>query len=308
MKITFFTLDKEAGTAWLRAGMIAHYLNFENKRKSQWVSLQELKNSPDIVVDNFIKSLGKDDCVVFVKTLYEEDLVKQIRDRCGLVILDPSDDTRIKERLYWKDLVDGVLYDTDYQKTQLELLGYKNPLEVKHLHSNFDSNFKQIRKLQSPIHIVGYLGLTQQFDNLEDAVKKITNVGLGWYQASPNPKTNNIHTTRLDCQIVHVNKTENREYALKTKPHNKLINCLSFGIPTIYSPYDSYLKAVKSYPTLEWLCDESLDNKIKKLLMMIFDQNLHKKACDESFDLSRRYHVSNYQNCYEGMFQLIDSR
>lgn len=298
MRIIFCTLDRGAGTAWLRAGMISQFINFEGKRESHWTTREELSKS--------LENLKSDDCVIFVKFGFGEDLVKEVRRRCRFVFLDPSDDRTVLNTSYWTDLVDGVLHDTEHQKNLLSELGYKQIIQIEHMHSNFDSKFNQVRKpITSPI-VAGYMGLPNQLDCSQEIIEKITKTGIGWYQASPNIQSNAIHTLCIDCQIVHVDQNERREICLKTKPHNKLMNCLSYGIPSLSSPYDSYVRVLKDNKLLINMIADTVDRKVEKLLTLFTNQKLYVEVSNECFSLSQKYHVSNYRNCYSGLFELLE--
>ena len=297
MKYTFCTIDGGAGTAWLRAGMIVKYMNFENKRQARWLYDQNnIKES--------LKAAGKDDCYIFIKTGFDEGIISAAKERCGKVILDISDDFSDGKTSLWTEVADAILYDTDHADQLLEKKGYKNRIKINHLHSNFDQNFSQLRKIINSPKKIGYLGLQSQFSKSQEIIKFVTGFGFGWYQANPNLQNNNLHTAELDMQIVF---NENNSDSLRLKPHNKLMNAYSFGIPTLFSPYDSYVEVTKNSQVLSQFCCHGLEDLKEKFAFIVSNEDLFKHASEECFALSTQYHVSKYETCYSGLFRLVES-
>jgi hypothetical protein len=302
IRYTFCTADLGAGTAWLRAGMIASYMNVEGKRECRWISYDQVSES--------LETAGKDDCYIFLKPGSIKEEVLKAKQIVRNIILDPSDyESGVNDNPFWKDAADLVLYDTDHQRSFFEGAGIKSLAKIRHLHSNFDlknnNGLSQIKKKIDSIQTVGYMGLASQIDENSKIVDLITRSGLGWYQASPNPLNNIYHTQLIDCQIVHVNK-ESRRNTLVMKPHNKMMNCFSFGIPCVFSPYDSYMETVRGIESLEWLAADTVDKKISKIINLAQDRQLLAAVTNQSFELSLNYHVSKYETCYSKLFEFVE--
>jgi len=297
MKYTFCTIDNGAGTAWLRAGMLVKFMIAEKKREAKWVFGQNnIKES--------LKSANKDDCYIFIKTGFDDNTIFLSKEKCGKIILDISDDFSETKTKTWVETADAVLYDTDFSNTILEYRGYRNRLKINHLHSNFDDNFNQIRKKSTFIKKIGYLGVQKQLDRNQDLISLINVLGLGWYQANPNYHNNILHTIELDLKIIYNENTQNQN--LKIKPHNKMMNAYSFGIPVLFSPYDSYVETVKNSELLSEFCCKDFDELKQKLMIILKNEQLYQKSSEECFSLSRNYHVSKYESCYKKLFEFIE--
>lgn len=298
MRYTFCTIDEGAGTAWLRAGMIVKFINAENKKNARWIFGQ--KNIRDSLTN-----VNKDDCYVFIKTGFDEDIILLAKEKCGKIILDISDDFSDGKTSIWTEVADAILYDTDFASGILESKGYKNRLKVYHLHSNFDDNFNQLRKKVHFIKKIGYLGMDKQLDRNHDLIKLVTNLGFGWYQANPNFKNNIQHSVELDLKIVYNENFQNHN--LKIKPHNKMMNAYSFGIPVLFSPYDSYVEVTKNSELLSSFCCKNFEELNQKLIEVITNNDLYRKASEECFSLSKDYHVSKYEACYKALFDFVEN-
>jgi len=302
IRYTFCTADFGAGTSWLRAGMISSYMKVEGKRPCRWISYDQ--------IDESLENAGKEDCYIFLKPGKIEEQVLKAKKIVRNIILDPSDnEVGVNNNPFWKEVADLVLYDTDHQRSFFVISGIKKLAKIRHLHSNFDLNNNkgqsQVRKKIDQIATVGYMGLPGQIDENYKIIDLITKTGLGWYQASPNPMNNNYHTQLIDCQIVHLNK-ESSLSKLLMKPHNKMMNCFSFGIPCVFSPYSSYMETVRGIESLEWLAADTVENKISKILNLAQDQHLLSTVTKHAFELSLDYHVSKYENCYSSLFDFVE--
>lgn len=299
MRYTFCTIDHVAATAWLRAGLIVAYQHaIGNSKKFRWVFG---KNN----IEDSLSNATKDDCFIFIKRFNNEiysDTLLRARDKCGKIILDTSDDFSEENLGIWTQINDAVICDTNSAVSVLDNQGFKNIIKIDHIHSNCTKEFSQKRKRINALNVAGYVGLPQQLSNSEKISSFFTKRGLAWYQASPNISNNEYHSAILDLGIIY----HDEKMKLRLKPHNKLMNLYSYGIPVFFSPYESYLEVTKEVPELQQMCVSSCEEIFSKFEELFYNQNFQKNS-NAAFELSKNYHVTQYERCYRSLINFIEN-
>ena len=134
---------------------------------------------------------------------------------------------------------------------------------------------------------------------------------LKWYQSQPSVSDNENHTLKIDLGCINFTGDKERigGTITVTKPSAKLLNLFSYGIPTLFSPYESYIDAIASYGfnDLLWCCCSTKEAMFDKINILIKDDKLYKELSDQAFDLSKNYHISNTMYIYKELIDYMES-
>lgn len=297
MSLIFVIDNLYAGNAYIRGILPVKGLQ-KNNIDANFIVASEFNPS----------SMTKEDTVVFVKydRLFQSAAVKKAGAK---VILDVVDSKK-----HWKmhrEHLDGLIVNTD---TQMRIIRTRDKFEkpifkIPHITTNFNSNLEgQLRKpIPKKIANVGYMGVDKTFSEMDEFIKFCNNSGLRWHNAQPSIKTNELETLRLDLGCIYYIGDEERIGGTISisKPSAKLINLFSYGIPALFSPYESYLDAIAStgYLGLLWCCCNTKEAMFDKMKILMEDHDLYSELSNKAFEMSKHFHISNAENIYKSLIQ-----
>jgi len=258
-------------------------------------------------------AVSSEDTVVFVKydRLGQSSDVKKSGAR---VILDVIDSKK-----HWKlhrDNLDGLIVNTD---TQMRIIRSRDKFikpifKIPHIITNFNSDLSgQVRKeLPKKIKNIGYMGVDKTFSGMNDFIKFSQENNLKWYTSQPSIHSNESETLRLDLGCIYYVGDEERIGGTISisKPSAKLINLFSYGIPALFSPYESYLDAIAhtGHTDLLWCCCNTKEAMFDKIRILMDNFDLYKNLSDQAFQMSRYFHISNTTNIYKSLIEYSDKK
>lgn len=258
-------------------------------------------------------SVSSEDTVVFVKydRLGQSSDVKKTGAK---VILDVVDSKK-----HWKlhrDSLDGLIVNTD---TQMRIIRSRDKFDkpifkIPHIITNFNSDLVgQVRKeLPKKLINVGYMGVDKTFSDMDFFASFCRENNLKWYSAQPSIHSNESETLRLDLGCIYYVGDEERVGGTISisKPSAKLINLFSYGIPALFSPYESYLDAIAltGHTDLLWCCCNTKEAMFDKIKILIDNYNLYKSLSAQAFEMSKYFHISNTENIYKSLIEYSDKK
>jgi len=266
-----------------------------------------------VVANNFNPSgARKDDVVVFVKydRLGQAQAVKKTGAR---VILDVVDSKK-----HWKqhrDHLDGLIVNT---QTQAEIIknrdNFDKPIfKIPHILTNFKKDLQgQVRKqIPDKIKTVGYLGVPQTFTDMHLFQNFCSQNNLSWYTSQPSIDSNESATLKLDLGCIYFCGDVDRIGGTISisKPSAKLLNLFSYGIPALFSPYESYLDEIgkSDYPDLLWGCCNTPAAMFDKIKILKDNPKFYRELSNQSYEMSRKYHISNTVKIYKDLISFARS-
>jgi hypothetical protein len=253
-------------------------------------------------------SVGKTDTVVFVK--YDRlNQAKLVKDTGARVILDVVDSKK-----HWKqhrDYLDGLIVNT---RSQIEIIKNRDRfdkpiLKIPHILTNFTSDLSgQVRKKSPPkMQTVGYLGVSESFTDMHIFKNFCVQIGLSWYSDQPSIDTNESCTLNLDLGCIYYCGDKERVGGTMsiTKPSAKLLNMFSYGIPALFSPYESYLDDIgqSGYSDLLWCCCNTPEAMFDKIKIIRDSPKLYLELSDASYEVSKKYHISKTAEIYKDLIE-----
>jgi len=267
-----------------------------------------------VVANNFNPAgTKKDDVVVFVKydRLNQAKLVKKTGAR---VILDVVDSKK-----HWKqhrDYLDGLIVNT---QTQVEIIrnrdNFVKPIfKIPHILTNFEKDLVgQVRKqLPDRIKTVGYLGVAKTFTDMPLFQNFCSQNNLDWYTNQPSIDINETATLKLDLGCIYFCGDTARVGGTISisKPSAKLLNLFSYGIPALFSPYESYLDEIgqSNYPDLLWGCCNTPAAMFDKIKILQDNPKFYHELSNQSYEMSRKYHISNTVKIYKDLILFARSQ
>lgn len=297
MSIIFVLDNLVAGNAYIR-GMLAV---MGMKAKSI--------DAKYVVANDFNpKTVNENDTVVFVK--YDRlGQSSEVKKKGAKVVLDIVDSK--KHWLIHRDNLDALIVNTESSKSIIRnRFDFKKPIfKIPHILTNFSKDLKgQKRKsLPSKPRTLGYIGVSETFTDAKFFENFCNSNNLRWNQRGASVRTNETSTMTIDLGCINFNHESDRiggTYTM-TKPSAKMLNLFSYGIPALFSPYESYIDAISShgYHDLLWCVCGSKHAMIDKVKILIEDQELYKTISNMSYELSKNFHISNTVNIYK---QLLD--
>jgi hypothetical protein len=109
----------------------------------------------------------------------------------------------------------------------------------------------------------------------------------------------------LDLGCIHFTDDKQRVGGTitNTKPSAKLLNMFSYGIPVLFTPYESYLDAISlsGFEDLYWCCCSSKHSMYDKISILSKDSEFYKHLSNLSYDLSRNYHIYKGTQIYKDL-------
>ena len=253
-------------------------------------------------------SVGKDDVVVFVKydRLSQSKVVKESGAR---VVLDVVDSKK-----HWKqhrDYIDALIVNT---KSQVEIIkrrdGFDKPImKIPHIITNFSSDLKGQNRKNAPdkLSVLGYLGVPDTFTNMKLFEDFCLQNDYAWRTEQPSIDTNELATLQLDLGCIYYTGDKPRVGGTLSisKPSAKLINLFSYGIPALYTPYESYLDEVgaSGYADLLWGCCNTPAAMFDKINILRDNMDFYNDLSNQAYDMSRKYHISNTKQIYKELIE-----
>jgi hypothetical protein len=259
-----------------------------------------------------VTSVGPGDTVVFVK--YDRlGQAKAVKDTGAKVVLDVVDSKK-----HWKqhrEYLDALIVNT---RSQVEIITHRDKFDkpifkIPHIMTNFspDMQGQTRRSFPNKLSTIGYLGVPATFTNMQHFEEFCAQHDYEWYTRQPSVDTNERYTMRLDLGCIYYTGDTDRVGGTITmsKPSAKLINLFSYGIPTLYTPYESYLDeiGVADYPDLLWGCCNTPAAMFDKINILSENMDFYYDLSDQAYHMSRRYHISNTEHIYKDLLEYSSS-
>lgn len=297
MSIIFVLDNLVAGNAYIRGMLVVMGMKAKSI-DAEYVVAKDF--NPTTVSEN--------DTVVFVK--YDRlGQSSEVKKQGAKVVLDIVDSKK-----HWfthRDNLDALIVNTESSKSIIRnRFNFKKPIfKIPHILTNFSKDLaSQKRKsLSSKPKTLGYIGVSETFTDSNFFENFCNSNGLKWYQSEASVATNDASTMEIDLGCINFSHESDRiggTYTM-TKPSAKLLNLFSYGIPALFSPYESYIDAISSYGyhDLLWCVCGSKHAMVDKVKILIDDHELYKAMSNMSYELSKNFHISNAVNIYK---QLLD--
>lgn len=297
MSIVFVIDDLTAGNAYIR-GILPASGMINNKIDAKYCVANSF--NPESVDDK--------DTVVFVK--YDRlNQSSQVKKNGARVVLDVVDSK--KHWMQHRDNLDALIVNTESSRHIIRKThGFKGPIfKIPHILTNFNKDYigQKRKKLPEKIKTIGYLGVSDTFTDSQLFHNFCKENNLNWYQNQPSINSNEETTLNLDLgciNFVHENKRIGGSYTI-TKPSAKVLNLFSYGIPALFSPYESYIDAIATYNHKEllWCVCGSKEAMFDKIKILQNDRQLYTQLSDSAFNLSKNFHISKTCHIYK---EIID--
>ena len=302
MSLVFVIDSMHAGNAYIRGilpvkGMKRHSID------ARFEVASEFKPS----------SVSKDDTVVFVKydRLGQSGEVKKTGAK---VVLDVVDSKK-----HWKqhrNNLDALIVNTDTQSTIIKSRDCfeREIFKIPHIITNFEDDLigQKRKALPEKINTIGYLGVDKTFTEMNSFADFCDKNNLRWHSSQPSIHSNESETLRLDLGCIYFIGDEERVGGTISisKPSAKLINLFSYGIPALFSPYESYLDAISStgYLDLLWCCCNTKEAMFDKIKILSENRDLYKSLSDQAFEMSKHFHISNTLKVYKSLIEYADKK
>ena len=170
---------------------------------------------------------------------------------------------------------------------------------------------------------IGYLGLIDQLDRVNDIKSMANNLGIDLVFANEETIEGCVEfLSTLDAGIIFleedcsedetieflvggkprdVNKQKRAEHLKRFKPNTKLSNFQSFGIPTICTEYASF----REFGAQNYLPVRDLSDVQDALTTLKNDVDARKKLSNLSYAHAQSFHVSSISNLYKEILTQI---
>jgi len=262
--------------------------------------------------------LHKYDVFVFIKRI-DLELAKLLKENGKVVVIDTVDNYEFESGPLWSEentYVDYYIANTKVHKEFLHKqfsIPNENIFIIEHHHSNLFNVTKEVKSIKT----IGFIGEKQQFKKSDKLISLLQKRKLDFYMPEKSPTTNEdavAETLKLDCFILNLNKdldkTQNNliEYMIKFKPAQKILLPFSIGIPTILTPYVSYIEAIESagYSKEEFLFASNEDELIAKIDKLLnFDPEELKSLIKKQKKVASLFKIENIAKKYIKMLDTI---
>jgi hypothetical protein len=165
-------------------------------------------------------------------------------------------------------------------------------------------NFEKIKNDTSiSVKRIGYVGISNQLSRSQDIENfcKLHNVEF----INVNPLTREEcvnHMRSLDLGLIFIENTENIPYTLMYKPNTKLTNFLSYGIPTLAVPYQSFLE----FGGNAWINIENVQHLLDNLAKLMTNFKLRQSMSFDGYKHAGNFHIDQIvQNYYIPLLERI---
>jgi hypothetical protein len=255
-------------------------------------------------------TVSKEDTVVFVKydKLNKSSLVKKTGAKVVLDVVDSK-----KHWMQHRGNLDALIVNTKSSELIIRnRFNFEKPIfKIPHILTNFSKDLLSQERKQLPERprTIGYMGVNETFSDPQEFQKFAESNNMRWYQSSPNIHTNESLTKELDLGCIYFDERKERigGTLTMTKPSAKLLNLFSYGIPALFTPYESYVDAVIGNELLSWCICASKEAMFDKVKIIYENPSLYKALSKESFNLSKKYHISNADSIYNDLLNFVRS-
>ena len=297
MSIVFVIDNLTAGNAYIRG--ILPSMGMKNEKI----------NAKYCVANSFNpNSVSDGDTVVFVK--YDRlGQSKAVKQNGAKVVLDVVDSK--KHWMQHRDNLDALIVNTDSSRHIIKNIhNFNKPMfKIPHILTNFDKDYVGQKRKDLPLSpkTIGYLGVADTFTDDNSFIDFCSQNNLKWYQWQPTINSNEVSTLKIDLGCINFTHEKERiggTYTI-TKPSAKLLNMFSYGIPALFSPYESYIDAITAhnYTELLWCVCGSKYAMLDKIKILKNDKSLYAHLSNLSFELSKNFHISNTCNIYKELLE-----
>tara|TARA_Y100000310_G_C20678199_1_gene814302 strand:+ start:1778 stop:2713 length:936 start_codon:yes stop_codon:yes gene_type:complete len=213
----------------------------------------------------------------------------------------------------FEDIFDFYIVNNSEIKRLVEEVSQTPCFVIPHHTVNFSS---QRTCFGDKIKRIGYLGLIDQIDRIEDLQAVADDLDMELVSANEETVegcTNFLST--LDAGVIFleedcpkdetieflvggksrdVNKQKRAEHLKRFKPNTKLSNFQSFGIPTVCTEYESF----KEFGGHHYIPIRSIDEVQKALENLKKDNSLRQGLSNSSYEHAQSLHIGNVSNFY----------
>lgn len=253
------------------------------------------------------------DVVVFAKQCNIE--IAEICKKKGIKTVWFSDDGlfyKQAEKIIRKnEFIDAIISTCEDYTNFIKSLGFKNQVikTIYHHHCNFSNQIAEFR--ETPMN-VGYIGVLDQFHHVDYVTDFVQSNSMNMVIRDQK----DIRYLDIDIGIAFIDKnypdtsglSEYLENSwvdrLSYRSNAKIVNHMSYGIPTIASKYSSYLEVDKIAPGCAIFCDtkEEVNNAI---LTLKNDKKLRKQMRDNCLSQRDKFHMKNVIKEYKSLFESL---
>lgn len=253
------------------------------------------------------------DVVVFAKQCNIE--IAEICKKKGIKTVWFSDDGlfyKQAEKIIRKnEFIDAIISTCEDYTNFIKSLGFKNQVikTIYHHHCNFNNQIAEFR--ETPMN-VGYIGVLDQFHHVDYVTDFVQSNSMNMVIRDQK----DIRYLDIDIGIAFIDKnypdtsglSEYLENSwvdrLSYRSNAKIVNHMSYGIPTIASKYSSYLEVDKIAPGCAIFCDtkEEVNNAI---LTLKNDKKLRKQMRDNCLSQRDKFHMKNVIKEYKSLFESL---
>jgi len=298
-ELIFVITNADSGSAFMRGTFISKVLH----KKGYKVSLV-------LDRDLNVADINEEKTVVFVK--YDMlCLSKKIKERGGRVVFDVVDSK--KHWLEHQENIDTIIAGSNVHIQHMKNISSFKGLffRIPHVITNTckDYELQYRRQLGNEIKKIGYVGTPSTFTDTNDFYQYCNENNMSWFSGMPTPRLGNNAdmTMPLDLGCIHYTHEKQRfgGTITSTKPATKLMNFFSFGIPTLFTHYDAYVEEIVRYDyhDLLWCLCNSKQSMFDKINILKNNIELYKDLGEQSFQLSRNFHVSKIEKIYKPLLQ-----
>ena len=235
---------------------------------------------------------------------FDASLAKRLKSRGNIVGYEMSDHP-VTQMIYGKfnslaqftsELCDFYVVNNDVYAAELRTFTDKPIYVIPHHSCNLANRTKVVA--QRPTR-AAYIGTPDYTVNKEQLKQICSQFGIS-YEIKNTDSIHELDTffDHIDVGLVYFDaETIGKnvyDAAVKYKPNVKVTNFLSYGIPVICLPYESYKQFGEGKAVIANNFEE-IENALKSLII----PETYVEACKDAYDVGRRYHISNIVNYYK---------
>ena len=253
------------------------------------------------------------DIVVFAKQC-NIDIAKKCKDKgiktiwfCDDGLFYKHSELIIKENEYIDALISTCNSYTDF----LRSLGFKKQViqTILHHHCNFKN---EIAPFKDKIKNIGYIGVIDQLHHFDEINQFVNYKGMNMVIRDQK----DIIYADIDVGLAFIDKNYSNTLGLSEclesswkdrlsyRSNVKIVNHMSYGIPSITSKYSSYIEVDKIAPGCTIFC-ETLDD-VKSAILNLQDNTNMRKEMRENCIMNRNiFHIENIIKEYKILFDTL---